>query len=678
MMNMVPGGRKWTERILGNRILLGLLAGCVAVLVYAGTLGNEYALDDHVIIAGNPLIERGVGAAADIFTTPYHHGKYQFANDLYRPLSLLLFAAERQLFGPSAFWGHLINLLLYAGCVIGLFVFVCGLWRNARLAFVASLFFAVLPVHTEVVANIKSSDELLCFLLSILSLNSFLRYARGSGSIWMLGGAIAFFMSLFAKESSITLIAVVPLVISCFGDSKRRVLISTTVSLLCAGAYLYIRSYVLHKWHADHFSEVTFIDNALAAPWLPVSDRLATAVLMLGYYLRLLVMPSRLVCDYSYHTVPFVHPGNGFVIMTMVIYLSLFIVAVARIIKDRRDVYGFSILYFLITISLFANILFLLGTTMAERFLFFPSAGFCIAMGWLVCSSFSSSGLAVSRYMTATGMVGVTIIIALYGLIVIKRGAEWADNYTLFSADLASAPDNCRLNCYLASEILQPADPEQGHADYADAVRHLQKAISIYPDYADANGLLGLCYEHGYGVNADTALALKYYTVSAGQGSVVSENSLGKLYCTGCRAMPADYSAAVKWFRLSAGTGNMLAQYVLGQIYEAGMGNVARNDAEAMHWYTLAARQGHANSQYRLGFMLESGEGVSPDAASAARWYAQADAQGQLMASGRLGELYVEGRGVSADKQRGVMLLHKAADAGHTEYGDYLRSHGLQ
>ncbi len=42
--------------------------------------------------------------------------------------------------------------------------------KNIPVAFVAALIFAVHPVHTEVVANIKGRDELLAGIFFLLSL----------------------------------------------------------------------------------------------------------------------------------------------------------------------------------------------------------------------------------------------------------------------------------------------------------------------------------------------------------------------------------------------------------------------------------------------------------------------------------------------------------------------------
>ena len=50
--------------------------------------------------------------------------------------------------------------------------------------------------------------------------------------------------------------------------------------------------------------------------------------------------------------------------------------------KQKRDPLVFGILFYLITLSVVSNLVFPIGTNMAERFLFMPSIGFCLGGGF--------------------------------------------------------------------------------------------------------------------------------------------------------------------------------------------------------------------------------------------------------------------------------------------------------
>jgi len=84
---------------------------------------------------------------------------------------------------------------------------------------------------------------------------------------------------------------------------------------------------------------------------------------------------------------------------------------------------------------------------------------------------------------------------------------------------------------------------------------------------------------------------------------------------------------AVKWNRLSAAQGNVFAQYSLGVMYDNGEG-VPKNDVEAVKWYRRAAEQGDADAQLNLGVMYGKGEGVPRSEVDAYFWFNLAAAKG--------------------------------------------------
>ena len=100
--------KKTTEpkKISGNTLKLALLLGIIALAVYANTLKNDYALDDFNTIKENSIVTRGIAAIPEIFATPYRRGWFVSTNDLYRPVSLAMFATEYQLFDKSPVAGQ--------------------------------------------------------------------------------------------------------------------------------------------------------------------------------------------------------------------------------------------------------------------------------------------------------------------------------------------------------------------------------------------------------------------------------------------------------------------------------------------------------------------------------------------------------------------------------------------
>jgi Flp pilus assembly protein TadD len=482
---------------------LALLLGVISFLVYSNTLKNGYALDDFNVIKDNTIVTKGASAISEIFATPYRRGWFVTSNDLYRPLSLAMFAVEYQAGDGSPALGHFVNVLLYAGCVILLFLFLDSLFDRKRtaVAFIAALLFALHPVHTEVVANIKSRDEILCFFFAFLSLNVFSKYQRTGHTKMLLAGAVCFFLSLLSKETVITFLGIIPLIFFFYrNEDKKRSMHITGVAVAMSALFLIIRFSVLSAYHANNTSDVSFIDNMLSgAP--SAASRLATEFVILGKYLMLLFVPYPLVCDYSFNSIPFTTFGNPLVLLSLVIYVALAVVSVMRLTKKGKDPFAFAIIFFLVAISLFSNILFLIGTPMAERFLFFGSVGFCLVVALAIEKWVLKTDHAGTDVLTSSKVLMIIAPIAVvYGLMTVNRNTDWMDNLTLFKADVNKSPNDSRLAYYYGTEMVTAASHEGNPAVskqmYTDGIVSLRNSLRIYPDYENALAELGNAYFH--------------------------------------------------------------------------------------------------------------------------------------------------------------------------------------
>ena len=496
--NAKGDGRTWLSM---NR-KLAILLGLVAFVVYANTLNNGYVLDDINMIRDNQLVRGGVQAIPQILSTPYRYGWGHLDNDLYRPLSVVTFAIEYQLFGLDPKSGHFVNIVWFAGCVVLLFLFLERLFGGKRtaVAFMAALLFALHPIHTEVVANIKSRDELLCFFFGFLSLLVLKDYMDTGKVVKLLLGSFCFLLALLAKETVITFLVILPLVFFFYANgNKKRAVYVTLSAVLVSALFLIVRFSVLKAYHSDHLADNDMIENALANTGLSYSSRIATAVLILGYYIKLLFVPYPLICDYSYNSIPYAHFTDVGVLISLAVYVLLIVFSIRRLFKNEKDPYAFGGLFFLVSISLFSNIPFLIGCTMAERFTFFPSVGFCLIAAlcieqWVWRKE--GSGMAVLKDGKVRGvMISIAII---YSLITINRNTDWADEYTLYKTDLAKAPNDARLNYYLGDEMLTAMldvkDPVQHTQMAEEVVGYLSRAIAIYPGYRKAHYDIGNAY----------------------------------------------------------------------------------------------------------------------------------------------------------------------------------------
>ena len=466
---------------------LAFLLGLISFIVYANALNNSFTMDDTVMIVKNTIVTKGVRAIPELFSTPHQRGYWAIPNDEYRPLSLVLFCIEYQFFANAPMPYHFINICLFAACVVLLFYFLDKFFdaKKTAVAFITALLFALHPIHTEVVANVKSGDELLCFFFAFLSLNIFINYIKDGRLTQLAVGVLCLFLSFLSKETSFTFLIIIPLIFFIFKkeDQKRNIKISVCI-LVAAVIFLVIRYSILNHHNANNVAKIDITENMLVNKSLSLESRIATTILILGLYVKLLFVPYPLICDYSYDSLPYTHFNNPLVLATMAFYICVLFLIFRRLTKDRRDPYAFGMLFFLITISIISNIPFLIKSTMAERFMFFPSAGFCLIVALLIEKWARNDQKIIKLTKVLSLLIPLSII---YIVIITERNKDWRDNYTLYKTDIEKVPDNSRLNYLLGYELLNMAKQEENKETKMsvldEAISFTRRSLAIHPDY---------------------------------------------------------------------------------------------------------------------------------------------------------------------------------------------------
>lgn len=518
---------------------LSILLAVFSFLLYFNTLQHGYILDDVMVLKDNVLVKQGIKAIPELLATPHMRGYLIIPNDLYRPLSLVMFAIEYQFFGLNPTVGHFFNILTFMGCVVMLFLFLNKFFdgKKTAIAFVGALIFAAHPIHTEVVANIKSRDELLCFFFAFWSLNLFMNYMKEGKFSQLIFGSFLLFLSYISKETVITFLAVIPVLFFVYNNAdKRRSVMIVSGTALATVVFMVIRTVVLNMYHANQPGATTdFMDNALVgAP--SVASKVATEFYVLGKYLRLMFVPYPLLANYSFNSIPFVGFGDIGALLSIVAYVAMAVVGVMRFMKNRKDPWAFAILVYLASLSLFSNFPFLMGAEMAERFAFFASAGFCLAVAlaiekWILKED-AVNVLSIKAGKTLTILVPLVLV---FGGMTVARNSDWRDEYTLYKTDLEKSPNDSRLYQYLATamaENMYPVEPDSNKRNAMDkeSIMYLNKALAIYPDFAEAHVELGRLYERSRMYDSAViedkrALKLKPFNATA-------NNNMGSVYIT--------------------------------------------------------------------------------------------------------------------------------------------------
>ncbi|MEO6039984.1 MAG: tetratricopeptide repeat protein [Saprospiraceae bacterium] len=479
--------------------IIGLAAAAFGFLLYINTFGHTYCLDDFSAIKENWVVKGGLKNLGTIFSTEYRYGAWSSPGSLYRPLTLAMFSLEYQIAPDQPYLSHVMNVLFYALTGWALWV----TWRKILVAYppamvaMGVLLFMAHPVHTEVVANIKSRDEILSLLCCTLALNMLWRYLEEKKTSQIVIAMTLFALGLFSKESSFLFLFIFPITIAFFSPASfSENLRASAPMAIPAALFLLVRHQVLAS---QPYNEIySILDNFIIGATNP-AERLASAFSSCWRYLQVLLWPIPLVCDQGYPQLKPVNFSDWRAVLGVLAFFGMGIWALLNL--KRKHFLAFSILFFLFPFALFSNVLFLIGTSYGERLLYVPSLGFAFATAWAICKICQVNDLSNVWKPNGNTMPWTVagLIIVAYGGLTITRNPAWFDSASLYAADLPNSPNCAKLNYHNALEVTKGGiDEKRGvvtdSAQVWKGVEAYTKTISLYPEYHDAYGSRGLAY----------------------------------------------------------------------------------------------------------------------------------------------------------------------------------------
>jgi hypothetical protein len=507
----------------------------ISFILYGATINHEFVLDDYPTVVENKHVQEGIGGVGMILIKAYWHGAYGINEGVYRPISQVMFAVEKSFLGGGPGVMHFFNVLLYGltGCL--LFILLGRLFSATwiekhpilkHLPLVATILFMAHPVHVEVVANVKGRDEILAFIFVLLAWVKFfdaLEKPKGKHALWT---GIFFLLAVLSKESALAFVVIIPLSYYVFTGKNPLKADGPILRLVGAMIVPLLLRFIL----LDDFSEGEvhreIINNTLFGAET-LGERYATAFAILAEYIHMLILPLTLISDYSYSHIPIVDWSHTKAIGGLVIYGGSGIWALTQI--KKRNVVAFWILFYLGTMFIVSNLVLLIGSTMADRFLYVPSLAFAVGVSWCV--------LVIAKKIKSIKVMQISVAIAGlisvgYAFKVWERASEWENNETLFVADLEKSPNNAKMNYFLGKTYFIKARnakiPEVVKANYLKAIPRMEKSMEIYPEFKEAPQELGMAYLRTD--NVDKALFWMQRSVELKPNDVQSFIYLGQFY----------------------------------------------------------------------------------------------------------------------------------------------------
>jgi hypothetical protein len=529
----------------------------IGAIFYINSLGNEYALDDGVMIKENSYVLEGTKGLKKIFTkhsmAAYYeknNAKDEFEGGRYRPLSIASFAIEQSLFGMNpgdevsyqdekgkfkkgkiasldAFFvnmdhtapdgtiqsekvigsaistfhtettaRHFTNVLLYL-LTIG-FVFYLMREQVFRdrpdLGFLCALIFAIHPIHTEVVDNIKSRDELMALLFVVMSLVFAFKHVEKKNYLFLFLGMLSLFLALLSKEYGVVMFALLPLFF--YIVQKKGLARSLSASLpyyLTMLIYFIIRFKIIPFNSASSYHASEVLNNQYIAA-TGFEEKFSTKIYVLSKYLRLLIFPKTLCVDYSYNQIPFITFKNWHFWFSLVLHLG--IVAGTFVLFLKRHVLSFFLLFYLAHLFLISNLAVEIGTTLGERLIYLPSFAYCVIFGYGLYYLIEKLGTVSAK---RAALIGVCSILTLLCLIrVVTRNTDWKNDSSIFTHDLPLAPNSVLVNGNAGKAYIDMSNLPENKAQETELVKKsippLMHALQIHPTYVNGYLNLGVAY----------------------------------------------------------------------------------------------------------------------------------------------------------------------------------------
>ncbi|TAE27289.1 MAG: tetratricopeptide repeat protein [Candidatus Kapaibacterium sp.] len=484
-----------------NTRLQAIVIAAFAFLLYAHTISFDYAADDGMVILGHSIVKKGFAGIPELLTSDSFRGLDEAegrteTRRTYRPLSFISFAIEYQFFQKNPAVSHTLNVLCYAllGAIV-LFLLRRLLLTHIDssrkhnftwniLPFVVSCLFVAHPIHTEVVANIKSRDEIFALLFLLLSLLSALKYYDTNDLKQLCFSSLSFMLALLSKESAVTFLPVFPLALWWYGHrwnehSTQKTLDWKRLALVCAPLVILALGYLAIWFGIIGRVEDKLYYDTLNNPFANATfaGRTATATGIMGLYFLKSLFPVTLSTGYTYNEIPLVDWSN-FTALGAAVIILLLLVGGAYLLVVRKNIVGLCALAWCSTLAIASNYFVYAGGLLGERFLFTPSLFAMLALG--VGAALAQERLPKERRVWV--MLALVAFGGIYSVKTFARATDWKSTETLLRADVENTPNSIHLRRMYGGLLLQKSGtatqgvPSQDRASQFDARKNIRAA----------------------------------------------------------------------------------------------------------------------------------------------------------------------------------------------------------
>ena len=478
-----------------------MLIIAATLLVYWPALRNGFVWDDTALVLRDPLIR-----SWRLIPEGFHHFLFldATASAFYRPIQRLSFVFDYQVYGFDRPWGwHLTSVLVHIGAAMALFfaaekllaLVAETLSPKARLgvALGAAMIWAIHPLTTSAITYVAGRADPLAaffgFMGLALGLSAVLgkpadeadgKGARSRSSLPTLGAAVCFFLAMLSKESGIFFLPIWLLVLAWQGETRRFLVrwvpIGAAIIAAC-GALRFTAEMVPPP----------------PAPPTPAAIRPILAARAFAGYAAILAapLPGTLHMERDVGTHPLDTPEATLRQARMLEYQTLAGVLLLlgfalwmRYCFRRQPAAALCLLAFVIAYLPISNV-FSLNATIAEHWLYVPSAFLFLAVALTVCRFWQGALASTSPRVVRPilGGIGVAWVCLLLVSTFVAQHA-WHNQRTFITHTMTFGGASPRMMMNLANVEFSEGHPDAALQLYRDALQRSPDQPVIWMGYA--------------------------------------------------------------------------------------------------------------------------------------------------------------------------------------------------
>uniref|UniRef100_A0A8C1IN32 dolichyl-phosphate-mannose--protein mannosyltransferase n=1 Tax=Cyprinus carpio TaxID=7962 RepID=A0A8C1IN32_CYPCA len=458
-----------------------LVTAFVALICFINSYNGDFVFDDSEAIINNKDLNPDT-PLSNIWKNDFWGSNLSSnsSHKSYRPLTVLTFRINYLLAGglhPIGF--HVLNVALH--CVISVLmidvfaILIGGLVHDGRgvklnlspkASFLAALFFAAHPVHTESVAGIVGRADLLCALFFQLSFLVYCKAFQGGDKkfpvLWIFSSILLCAVAMLCKEQGITVL-VSENMLSLFlpkdlwtdfyflfstqiGGLVSSGLLMRLALLFLGGSFLLYARWRIMGTGPPSFTEV---DNPAS-----FAENVILRIVNYNYYYSLNAWLRMCVFFFFFNV-------YDSVFYTLCVYRTL----------------TFGLVLLAIPFLPASNLFFRVGFVIAERVLYLSSAGYCLILAYTV--GYCSCHWKKHKVCAAT-LTLLCVNVARSA----QRSQHWRSEQSLFTSALSVCPLNAKVQYNVGKNLAY-------RVNQSAAVKYYREAVRLHPKYVHAMNNLG-------------------------------------------------------------------------------------------------------------------------------------------------------------------------------------------